>query len=122
MASVNVDTSDLDRLAVELAVLVPAAARARVRVAVQKTSEDIKRDAQLLAPVDTGNLRSSIHRLTIDNAWAITGRVRADAEYGELVEYGTSRMAPQPFMGPALDRHVESFTQAVAQASGEWWS
>ncbi|MCO7238698.1 HK97-gp10 family putative phage morphogenesis protein [Aeromicrobium sp. CnD17-E] len=102
----NLNTSDLDRLAVELAVVVPAAARARVRVAVQKASEDIKRYAPLLAPVDTGNLRSSIHRLTIDRAWAITGRVRADAEYGKHVEYGTSRMAPQPFMEPALDSSV----------------
>jgi HK97 gp10 family phage protein len=122
MASVNVDTSDIDRLAVELAVLVPAAARARVRVAVQKTSADIKRDAQALAPVDTGNLRSSIHRLTIDRAWAITGRVRADADYGVYVEYGTSTQAPQSFMGPAFDRHVGPFADAVAQSAGEWWS
>ena len=38
----------------------------------------------------------------------------ATVDYGAHVEFGTSRMAPQAYMGPAFDRHAAAFEQAMA--------
>jgi hypothetical protein len=50
--------------------------------------------------VDTGKLRQSI-RAERERAaqWAIS----TDTEYAVHLEFGTSRMAPRPFMSPGLD-------------------
>ena len=85
------------------------------RVAVQKTAADIKRDAQSFAPVDTGNLRSSISYETKSLASSVEAEIGPTANYGHYVEYGTSRMAPHAYMGPAFDRHAHEFEQALAQ-------
>lgn len=66
--------------------------------------------------VDTGRLRASItHRL--GDGFAEVG---TNVEYGVHLEYGTSRMQPHPFMGPALEmnaKEIEDFiTRAVQDA------
>lgn len=53
-------------------------------------------------PVDTGRLRSSItHQISSDNQ-GLVGRVGTDVDYAPHVEYGTSHMAAQPYLRPAL--------------------
>ena len=49
-------------------------------------------------PVDTGNLRASIHT-TISN---LEGAVGTPVEYAPYVEFGTSKMNAQPYLGPAF--------------------
>jgi HK97 gp10 family phage protein len=49
------------------------------------------------APRDTGALAASI---TYDG----NGTVRVGVDYGHFVEYGTARMAPQPYMKPSVDK------------------
>ena len=39
--------------------------------------------------------------------------VVATASYAPFVEQGTSRQAPQPFMGPATDRNATLFEEAM---------
>jgi HK97 gp10 family phage protein len=56
--------------------------------------------ARQLAPVDTGKLRDSIHYQF--NASTLTLVIYADAPHSWWVEAGTSRMAAQPYMRPAL--------------------
>ena len=58
-------------------------------------------DARLIVPIDTGALRASI-RTTRDG---LTGTVGSDLDYASYVEEGTSRMAAQPFLSPALYRN-----------------
>lgn len=59
--------------------------------------------AKQLCPVDTGNLRSSIS-FRIEHVGATTvGVVGTNVEYAPYVEYGTRRMAAQPFLRPALE-------------------
>ena len=58
----------------------------------------VEGDAKLRAPVDTGNLRSSITH-TVDGDKAT---VHTNVNYSEAVEFGTSRMAAQPYLTPAL--------------------
>lgn len=84
-------------------------------LAVRLATQGTERDAKILAPVDTGNLRSSIGS-DIDG---LTGSVGPTAEYAEYVEEGTSRQAPQPYMGPATDRNAALFEQAIAKIAGD---
>lgn len=62
----------------------------------------VERRAKHLCPVDTGRLRSSITHGMASDARGIYGWVGTDVEYGKYVEMGTSRMAAQPFLRPAL--------------------
>lgn len=80
--------------------------------AVQKTAADIGADAKSLAPVDTGNLKSSIG---VGKVGPLESVVGPTANYGIYLELGTSRMPAQPFMGPATDRRVPAFLQAMEQ-------
>jgi phage gpG-like protein len=55
--------------------------------------------------VDTGKLRNSIRAEKETNTrWIIT----TDTEYAVHLEFGTSRMAPRPFMGPGLQYIAET--------------
>lgn len=86
------------------------------RAAIQKTAADIKREAQAFAPVgETGNLRSSITYETKSLASSVEAEIGPSVHYGHYVEYGTSRMAPRAYLGPAFDRNVGQFEQALGQ-------
>lgn len=107
----DIDASEANRFAVDIvksaAVLLPLA-----RIVVQKSCADTKRDAQAVAPVDTGNLRSSIGYETHATKAGAWGEVGPSANYGAYVEDGTSRMAPQSYMGPASDRNIPLYIKA----------
>ena len=92
---------------------------ARMGVATQKAVQDTVNFARSMAPVDTGNLRASIHGSTQVGAQHVLGEVHAGAHYAPYVEHGTSRMAPQPFMRPAQAAVTPGWLQAIAQAGGE---
>lgn len=116
MASVWFEGADeMNRLAGDLA-NAGVIASTRGPQIVRKTAADITRDAQGIVPVDTGNLKNSI-------GWEMTGVMSAEigptASYAPHVEYGTSRMAPQAYMGPATDRNDPLFYAAVEQLGGE---
>lgn len=80
---------------------------------IEDAAEELQYLAQELAPVRTGALRDSIHVQRIDH---LAVQVRADAEYAAFVEYGTSRMAAQPFMTPAMETIRQSYAARIARA------
>ena len=87
---------------------------------VRKTAADVERDAKAFAPVDTGALRNSIST-TISgsgHSLAIEAEIGPTVSYAVFQEYGTSRMAPHPYMGPAVERHTPPFVAAVEQLGG----
>jgi len=86
---------------------------------VRKAAMDIKSTAQQLAPVDTGNLKGSITMTGPLAGQASVAEVGPTANYGIFLEQGTSRMAAQPFMGPAADRHAPAFEAAMQQLGAE---
>lgn len=94
---------------------------ARGSQVVRATAARVERDAKILAPVDTGNLRNSISTtLTGDGrSKVMSAEVGPTASYGRYVELGTSRMAAQPYLFPALDRHEDNFTAAMARIATE---
>lgn len=110
-------SSDLDRLAGEFDSM-GRGARAAVERAVRKTAVDISSTAKATAPVDTGNLKNSIGHTVTSGADEVSAEIGPTASYGVFVEFGTSRMAPQPYLGPAFDRHVPAFVQAISQVAG----
>lgn len=63
----------------------------------------VERRAKQLAPVDTGRLRSSITHETGREGGELVGRVGTNVDYAPHQELGTSRMAAQPYLRPALD-------------------
>ena len=85
----------------------------RAQKVVAKTAADIEATAKSLAAVDTGTMRNSIG--TTISGGGLTAEVGPTVDYAIYNEYGTRRMAPRPFMGPALERHSEPFVQAVAK-------
>lgn len=90
----------------------PETAKRATARGLKKGAKLVENSAKLLCPVDTGQLRNSIHT-TVGNDGAIVG---TNVEYAPYVEYGTGRkgdpsvphredwegMAPQPFLMPAL--------------------
>jgi HK97 gp10 family phage protein len=82
---------------------------------VQKSTYDGQRLAQARCPVDTGNLRSSISSEFRGGGASVEGEFGPTASYGGYVEDGTSRMAPQPYMGPATDAIEPKFLAAIAK-------
>lgn len=111
------DASELRSLAADLG-KGPRVLGRLARTAVRKTAKDVEHTAKLLAPVDTGNLKSSIGTSDL-RAMGTSGSIEAEvgptANYGIYLELGTSRMAAQPFMGPAADKHSPAFEQAMAE-------
>lgn len=117
---ITIDTSEMDALAQKLAgsgLRIGAATAAALR----KTAYGIQRTAMAKAPVDTGALRQSISVSFVGDgrSGAMVAEIGPTVDYGHFVEDGTSRMAGQPFMGPAYDANIpqlEAALGAVAEA------
>ena len=90
----------------------------KAQMVVAKTAHDIEADAKSLAPVDTGALRNSIGT-TISNG-GLSAEIGPTVHYAPYLEYGTRRMPPQPYMGPAAERRAEPFVKAIESLGGEF--
>lgn len=114
------DASELRSLAADLGA-VPKIAGQLAKVAVKKTAKDIEATAKQLAPVDTGFHRGAIKSSDLRNVSqdSPSAEVRANAKYATYLEFGTSRMAPRPSLGPAADKHAPAFEQAMAQLAAK---
>ena len=59
----------------------------------------VESDAKLRSPIDSGTLMGSIAKGKVVNS---SIQIGTNIEYAPYVEYGTSRMAAQPYLTPAL--------------------
>ena len=90
----------------------------KVERAVERFTLRTEALAKQFAPVDTGYLRSSITSEFSSTAGrTYSGEVTVGAHYAGYVEYGTSRMAPQPYLNPAVDVTEPEF-YAACEAIG----
>lgn len=71
--------------------------------------------AREIVPVETGALRGSI----TSNAQGLSAAATAAAPHAAMVEYGTSRMAPRPYMYPAAQAARGDFFGAMRALSRE---
>jgi len=95
----------------------------------EEVADKIKEDAKELCPVDTGSLRKSIRKekeltslypFTYTVGIAAGGQVKnpktgREVDYAAHVEFGTSRMPPQPFMGPAIEKNKEEVRRILSK-------
>jgi HK97 gp10 family phage protein len=80
----------------------------------------VARQARRIVPVRTGRLRESIH-VTPETEAGFAGvaqaGVVADAPYAGFVEFGTSRMSPRPFLGPALAMYRREYVAELGRVA-----
>lgn len=79
----------------------------------RKAAKAVERGAKSRAPVDTGTLQRDIYS-------AVRGKVAqiiAPTRYAQFNEYGTSKMAPQPFMVPALEAEAPQFVKKLEETA-----
>lgn len=81
-------------------------------VAPVAAAERIADIARGLAPVDTGWMRDNIKAVHLSKY----SQVVANAKYSGYVEFGTYKMAAQPYMRPAVAEHQKEILNAVAEA------
>jgi len=74
------------------------------RESIREICSYIVEEAQSIVSVRSGYLHDNIR---IDKLSAKEGMVVADTDYAMFVEYGTSKMAAQPFMRPIANRTIE---------------
>lgn len=89
----------------------------RASLVVRRSAIALASHARANAAVDTGFMQSSID--TAFDSGGLAAIISPTAEYSVYVEYGTSRMPPQPFMSPALDAIEPSFISAMESLGGE---
>lgn len=77
---------------------------------IRTTAFHIEGQAKILAPVDTGALRNSIQTTVISE---LEAEVSVGVEYGIYQELGTTRMPPQPFLGPSFEEARKPFEAGV---------
>lgn len=107
---VHIDTSQVHQLAADMRRHADET-EAKAEEIVAKVTHDIVATAQAIVPVDTGNLKNSIGA----EVSGLTGEAGPTAEYGAYVEFGTSRMSPQPYMGPAFDMNEPKFEASLGE-------
>ncbi len=118
---------------------VPKAARAAVKPVLAKQADAMADTMRMLAPDDPAtsapDLKSSIavtgpgeatppysqpggSMLVPENATAVTAG-NTDVRYPHLLEYGTTKMAAQPFFWPAFRLHRKKALAAIKRGIGK---
>lgn len=123
MATNGVKVEGLAELEREMTQLSKSAGRRVLRSSLQKSTPELINEMKSRAPVDSGALRDSItassklgkaqarrHRKMFkDDRSAVeffvgpSYNLGAGGRHGHLLEFGTVKMSPQPFMRPAFD-------------------
>ena len=111
----TIDTSQLNALTAAL-VKSEAKVTAMAGLAVAKTALDLEASAKRPTKIfkhPTGPTMNSIG--TDISGDRLSAEVGPTTNYSPYLEYGTSRMAAEPFMGPALDEVTPGFVSAMEQ-------
>jgi len=88
------------------------AVEAAVGDAVREAAMMIERDAKINVPVDTGRLRASIGA---EEKTPLLFVVGTNVEYAAPVEFGTSKMAAQPYLEPAVENARTQYPDLIKE-------
>jgi HK97 gp10 family phage protein len=111
--SIQIDVSGAQEIAANLQGFFCTELVQNVDDAINTTTNNILQTALQLVPVRTGYLKSTLgfQRLM---QWMY--QLFARANYAVYVEYGTSRMAAEPYMTPAIEQHQADMIQTINDA------
>ena len=119
---ISVDASGLNQLTADL---LGASRRARHEASaiVRDSIDAVVGTAQAIVPVDTRRTQRSIHAAAAGTdrppaAGDLDVEAGPTTHYAPDLEYGTSKMGPRAFMGPALDRHTPQFVERMQRLGG----
>lgn len=83
----------------------------QVQSVIDKAAAVCEAEAKQDCPVDTGNLRGSIHT----EKGKLEDLVGTDVEYAVYVEFGTRKMRAQPYMQPGADAAYQRLPEFAKQ-------
>jgi len=95
------------RQVTRLARMMPDAVNARMIRLVGKYGRRVERDAKRAAPVNTGQLKSSINTILEVGRYDIRARVGTDVEHGWYQEYGTGLHGPRKRRYPIVPKRAK---------------
>lgn len=84
---------------------------------IEEAAQELQSAIQDRAPVDTGHLRNSYGYTTTSEGNRAIAYVGTNVHYAEYQEFGTSIMAAQPHVRPALDATRDSLMETMAQGT-----
>lgn len=115
MAGFIVDASEAEKLSIEIAVNI-ASIMPNVRSATVAAGRRIQASARAKAPKGshTRRIPGSIWTSTRQTVGGTEVTIESKDPLGAILEFGTSRSGPHPFMKPALDEHVDAWSQQIA--------
>ena len=122
MADFDLQVLGLAELEQSLLQLAEPAARRALRKGMRRGAIVSRNDARARVRVATGRLRRAIRsrERSDEQGWIrIAIEVPRSAFYGRFGEYGTSKMAPWPFMRPAAESKTEEAVAAMRDAIAE---
>jgi hypothetical protein len=109
----SVDTSEVDRLAVEM-VGVAEAIEAVAYATLDKVAAEVQAAAVADAPALTGELKGSIYNRKIS---ADVREIGSAVRQAWFQEFGTSRHGPQPFLFENAERGGDRIAEAILLAA-----
>lgn len=112
MSGVFIDMSRVEKLARDIGVAAPKVIIATEAV-LDRVAAELQSDAKASAPVDTGRLQGSI----FNRKNKMSHRVGSNVRYGFYQEFGTSKMAPQPWLFENGERAGEKLAISVLAAA-----
>lgn len=135
MPSTTVKVEGFSELEKELEQLSKTAGRRVLRVSLQKSTPQLIQEMKARAPVDSGALRDSItastrlatsqarkhRRMFRDERAAVelfvgpSYDLGAGGRHAHLLEFGTVKMSPQPFMRPSFDSDKINLFERVSK-------
>lgn len=87
------------------------------RAAVKEVADKIATSAQEYVPVDTSALHDTIRSVSTGAGKEAEVTAGDDTvDYAAYVEFGTYKMAAQPYLSPAVDDHRDALPEAILVA------
>ena len=95
----------------------------RASKVVVDTARAVEETMKQMAPVASGRLRDSIEATDANGGSLGLGSLEAEIGptmfYGHIVERGSVKTSPRPFVEPAGDMHADAFQTALERVAGD---
>lgn len=112
---IKIDVKGVEETIAKLSVM-NTKARKAVEQQIAESALNIQMGAKKRCPVRTGALRNSI---TVDFYGKMSAQIGPHMPYAAYVEYGTKKMAAQPYLFPAFEEERPKLEEGIKKAIEE---